>query len=300
MKNIVIISFYELKDYLLDVKEKFEQHKFNVFNYPLYKYAYDKHDKIDYYDKHMNEYIKNNDVHIILWWFLDVPLDIFNCVKNNNSEKLFVMYNSDDPNNFNDELLEKSKIFDIIVTPCNKNIDSYKLHVECILFVEDNKFLVENIVREIGVKLFNSKLYSELYHLKMDDKTLLWYWNEFGYKNKHICFDFNDDDFNYELYVKKTNTKLSKKGAYLQWFTHGKNKVYLVQKKIVEKNNNKNILINTNTNYIMEEYYDVCAILNKAMKYNTRDEGLLELGEYCNKNCYIRINDMINSYVTSL
>lgn len=136
MKKIIIISFYELKDYLLYIKETLQQYNFSVIHYPLFRHAYDSHDKLENYKEHMNDFIKSNNVDIILWWFIDVPIDVFKFIKQNNKDKLFIMYNSDDPVNVNKELFDKAKIFDIVITPCKNTMHLYKLYsnVPCVLF----------------------------------------------------------------------------------------------------------------------------------------------------------------------
>jgi hypothetical protein len=136
MKKILIVSFYELKDYLLYIKELFEKYNFIIKYYPLFQYAYDMNDKLDDYKEHMNEFIHRENPDIILWWFIDVPVDVFKYIKQNNKNKLFIMYNSDDPLNLTKELFDKAKIFDIIITPCNETIELYKLYsnVKTVIF----------------------------------------------------------------------------------------------------------------------------------------------------------------------
>lgn len=128
MKKIIIVSFYELKDYMLHIKELFEQYCFTVVNYPLFRYAYDSNDKMENYKEHMNEYIQSQNPDIILWWFIDVGIDVFKYIKQNNKNKIFIMYNSDDPVNINKELFDKAKLFDIVVTPCKDTFHLYKLY----------------------------------------------------------------------------------------------------------------------------------------------------------------------------
>lgn len=128
MKKIVIVSFYELKDYFLYIKELFEKYLFTVTNYPLFRYAYDANDKIENYKEHMNDFIKKENPDIILWWFIDVPVDVFKFIKHNNQNKIFILYNSDDPVNLTQELFNKAKIFDIVMSPCKETLYLYKLY----------------------------------------------------------------------------------------------------------------------------------------------------------------------------
>ena len=134
MKKILIISFYELKDYFLNIKKNFELHKFTVICYPLFRYAYDKHDKLDNYKDHLNDFIKEMDIDVILWWFIDVPCDVFAYVRDCNKERIFIMHNSNDPVNINEELFEKARGFDIVVSTCGEQLYKIRSDVETVLF----------------------------------------------------------------------------------------------------------------------------------------------------------------------
>ena len=58
MRKVVIISFYELKDYFLDIKTIFtDKYAWNVTYYPLYMYCYDKFSKIDNYIAHFTDFL---------------------------------------------------------------------------------------------------------------------------------------------------------------------------------------------------------------------------------------------------
>ncbi|CAH6421086.1 Hypothetical protein KVN_LOCUS128 [uncultured virus] len=126
MKKILMISFYDPIEYLKSIKEILLDHHFFVKNYPLFKYAYDKYDKMDNYQEHLNNYIKSNNINIVFWIFLGVPIDVFKYIKEKNPDIYFVMINNDDPMNFNNNIQEISNIFDLIVVPSKENLDKYK------------------------------------------------------------------------------------------------------------------------------------------------------------------------------
>lgn len=128
MKKILIICFYELKDYLLNIEENFNNLLYTVYSYPLFRYAYDKHDKITNYKEHLSDHISNIKPDIILWWFIDVPNNIFTYIKERNIDTYFILYNNDDVTNMSADLLKKASIFDLIIVPCKENIIKYKVH----------------------------------------------------------------------------------------------------------------------------------------------------------------------------
>jgi hypothetical protein len=128
MKKILFIVYYELKEYLASIKEQFEKFNMVMIHYPLFKFAYDSNDKIKNYNEHLNNFIKENEPDIILWWFIDVPYDIFKYIKDNNKDILYIMYNVDDPINLSKDIFDKASLFDIIITPCKDSIHKYKLY----------------------------------------------------------------------------------------------------------------------------------------------------------------------------
>lgn len=294
--KIAIISFYELKEFLLCVKKCFEQYCFEVINYPLFMYAYDKHDKIDNYAEHMNKFIANNGVNIVLWWFLDVPVSVFNTIKCNNKDVIFVMYNSDDPVNLTSELFEKAKIFDVILTPTQNSVDKYKFisgvdnvisvinggKCECVDKCTWTSF-VEVAVKEIGKLIFDAKSYSELYNLNFgnDSYALLQYWLNCGVKEKQVCYELLvPDNFDFDLYIKKYCLK-NKVVAYIHWFLNDRGSEFVICDKM---------------NVVDDELY---FILDEIMDYDTKIHGIVKLAKYCDGN-EIEIGKVINDYLNSV
>lgn len=127
MKKLTIITYYEIKEYFLCIKKHFEEYHYIVNHYPLFQYAYDSNDKIVNYDEHLNNYLLDNKPDIVLWWFSDVPIHVFNYVKQKNPNIYFILVNFDDPYNFNTNLLEKAKIFNCVTSPCKNNINKYTI-----------------------------------------------------------------------------------------------------------------------------------------------------------------------------
>lgn len=129
MRKLLIVCYYELKDYLQTIASLFvDKYVWDVVHYPLYMYCYDKHSKIDNYLEHFNLTIKKEKPDVILWWFTDVPLNIFNTIKKENPGIFYVMYNLNDPLNINKIFFDKCKIFDMILTPCKHNMYMYKTY----------------------------------------------------------------------------------------------------------------------------------------------------------------------------
>lgn len=472
MKKIMLITYYEPKEYLACIKDYFEKFGFAVTHYPLFRYVYDSNDKIVDYKEHFNSAIQDQRPEIIIWWFIDVPVEVFQYIKSNNKNVYFVMYNSDDPLNLNKHLFDKAKIFDLVITPCNDSLYMYKLYsnvknimfgpmgydpqifcpmatsdalkkmelrYECDIsmiiqntmpdFLSCIDTMIKNIINYIGIKNFNLKLfgshaigehYPDYYHgnvpyhelnavfnyskinivfnqqnnnnlhlneyifpilgssgllminntkeitkiltdgvncvvydtnnlidkiddilinyhsyqdikinghelskqytwekwtnnvikfigihffdckrytdlydlskLNLNEQQLIDRWINQGINNKEICFDFDiPNEFDADSYIENNNIRKDNALAYLCWFKGTKDNMY------IKKRNNKNITHCPN-NVMIEDYFNICSIVNKIIKFNQRDQGLLELSEYCAKTPYILINDIIQNY----
>ena len=93
MKKILIVSFYELKEYLLSISDIFiDTYKWDVCYYPLFMYYKDAHNKIDNYKEHFSEFISENKPDIILWWYYGVPIDIIHYIKLKHPEIFYIIY----------------------------------------------------------------------------------------------------------------------------------------------------------------------------------------------------------------
>lgn len=132
MRKVLIISFYELKDYLLHISNLFaDNYGYDVDYYPLFMYKYDKNSKIENYEEHFSKFCSNYNPDIILWWFTDVPIKVFKRIRNENKKTYFIIYNFDDPLNISKSYLDKCSYFDLILTPSKHNFDLYKLYSNC-------------------------------------------------------------------------------------------------------------------------------------------------------------------------
>lgn len=134
MKRLLFICFYELKDFFAKIKDELIDLNYNVIHYPLFRYAYDSNDKMENYDEHLNDFIKENKPDIILWWFLDVPYSVFKSVRSNNPDIFLVMYNPDDALSMSAEMIDKIKVFDLIMVSTKEYFDLYNEHNKNVLF----------------------------------------------------------------------------------------------------------------------------------------------------------------------
>lgn len=126
-KSILFIGFYEMREYLLSVKESFLNLGYNMSNYPLFQYAYDVNDKKEDYKNHLKNYIEEVRPDIILWWFLDIPYEVIKYVRDSCPNIYYIMYNSNIVNKINSDILKKAEIFNLVVTSCKEFVKKYTI-----------------------------------------------------------------------------------------------------------------------------------------------------------------------------
>jgi hypothetical protein len=181
MKKILIICFYELKDFFNNIRDEFEHYHYDVYHFPLFRYAYDSHDKMVDYKEFMSTFIKNLNPDIILWWFIDVSSNVIKYVKQNNPQCYYIMYNADDPLNISHELYEKAKYFDLVSVPCKENLLKYKIisNVKSVLFLPmgyDSSLL--NKTTEYEKEIFQCDISMVINNLYLDKR---YYPNQYIY-----------------------------------------------------------------------------------------------------------------------
>uniref|UniRef100_A0A6C0E2F8 Uncharacterized protein n=1 Tax=viral metagenome TaxID=1070528 RepID=A0A6C0E2F8_9ZZZZ len=139
MKKILIVSFYELKEYLLSISDIFiDTYKWDVCYYPLFMYYKDEHNKIDNYKEHFSEFISENKPDIILWWYYGVPIDIIHYIKLKHPEIFYIIYE------YSKDTDDKLLLFDYILTENhlnlpNKQIDYFQFGYDKMLYRKYNE-----------------------------------------------------------------------------------------------------------------------------------------------------------------
>lgn len=123
--NICMISYYGLRDSLLCAAKSLEDMGYNVFDFPLFKYIYDIHDKIDNYIFLLKQFIIDNNIEIVLWWFVNISTDEFIDIKKSTGVK-YILFNWDEPYNWElCDLKNKSKYFDAVFVTCQETCSRY-------------------------------------------------------------------------------------------------------------------------------------------------------------------------------
>ncbi|VBB18594.1 hypothetical protein YASMINEVIRUS_1057 [Yasminevirus sp. GU-2018] len=131
MRKLLIVCFYELKDYLVSISDSFsKKYRWDVVAYPLYMYCFDKYSKIDNYADHMSEFFKKEKPDVVLWWFADVSTSLITRIRNENPDPFYIIYNYSDPMNISKMFLDRCHIFDHVLTVCQHTLPIYKMQAK--------------------------------------------------------------------------------------------------------------------------------------------------------------------------
>lgn len=125
MKNICLVAYYDLKEALYEAKISLEKNGYNVIGFPLYKLMYDIYDKQENYTDIFVDYIINNKIDVVFWWFINIDSEKFKYIKEKTNVK-YIFFNWDEP--FNWELCDiknKAKYIDCAFITCKESVNNY-------------------------------------------------------------------------------------------------------------------------------------------------------------------------------
>jgi len=87
---------------------------------------HDKCDKVSNYLSIFINYIKDNNVNIVLWWFINIPTTEFIHIKQVTNVK-YIFFNWDEPYNWIPcDIISKMKYFDAVFVTCSETLQTYK------------------------------------------------------------------------------------------------------------------------------------------------------------------------------
>lgn len=122
MKKILIVSHSGFRDSLIPIKECLEKYGYEVDTYPLFKYALETLNKSKNYQNDFLDYIGDNSPDILLWCFIDVPVDVIKYISvNTNLFSILLCWN--DPVIWSDkssDIKSKCPYFDLVLSMCKE------------------------------------------------------------------------------------------------------------------------------------------------------------------------------------
>lgn len=89
--NLLIVGYCHLADGFLYGAEALKKHNYNIYFFPYLSY---KMDKIENIEEHFVNFIKTNNIHIILWWNNSINYESFQKMYNNVDYK-HILFNWD-------------------------------------------------------------------------------------------------------------------------------------------------------------------------------------------------------------
>ena len=123
MLKISLVTFYEVKEFILSIKNALETLLYEVNHYPLFQYAYDSNDKVENVALHMAKSLQRLNPDIVFWIFSDVDLDVFKLVRSSlNPKTKFVLY-APDAIIVNDVFLARLNYFNYIILHDSNIVD---------------------------------------------------------------------------------------------------------------------------------------------------------------------------------
>ena len=199
MKKILIVSFYELKEYLLSISNIFiNTYKWDVCNYPLFMYYKDENTKIDNYKEHFSAFIDENKPDIILWWYYGIPIDIIQYIQFKHPKIYYIIYE------YSNDTNDKLSLFDYILSSNKNKINYFLFGYDKLLYKKNtNKYIYD--VSIYCDDIINNKddiLKIEKYCIENDLKFI-------QYGSKKLCSLYGDNYSYYDLPDKLNSSKIN-------------------------------------------------------------------------------------------
>jgi hypothetical protein len=204
MNKLCVVSYYGPIDTIGLAEKMLENSNTTIFDFPLFKYMHDTYEKIDNYVDVFIKFIQDNDINIVLWWFINIPTSQFAYIKEISNVK-YLFFNWDDPYNWpHCDIINKMPYMDAAFVTCYESLATYLENgckiAECLYpgYDPKNYFMITEINTEIinryscDISICCTNLY--------DDDNL--YPNQY-IKRKQLLIDIYNGQFthNYKFYI---------------------------------------------------------------------------------------------------
>ena len=121
--NICFISYYGPKESLGFAQDSLNSKGFQVFDFPLLQNM--NENPTLYYDT-LIQYIISNNIHYVLWWFINIPTNIFKYIKDTTKIK-YIFFNWDEPYNWGTcDIPNKMSYIDHAFVTCQETLEVYR------------------------------------------------------------------------------------------------------------------------------------------------------------------------------
>lgn len=124
--KLLITSYYGLRESLLSAANSLMKNGIIVIDFGLLK-LYKSMEIIDENKKfEFNNFIKKENPDIILWWYINIPVEDMRYIVESNTDVKHFYFNWDDPHNWNtNKLYDRCKYFDHSFVCCQQSLSKY-------------------------------------------------------------------------------------------------------------------------------------------------------------------------------
>lgn len=122
--NILITSYYGLRESLELASNSLSDKGFVIFDYPLLQKYNELKERTC---EDMTTVIKDNNINYVLWWFYTIPTDIFAKIAEKNKNVKNILFNWDEPFNWEmNDNKNKAQYFDTVFVTCRESCNWWK------------------------------------------------------------------------------------------------------------------------------------------------------------------------------
>lgn len=122
--KLCVVSYYGPME-SIELGENALKKYFEVYDFPLFKYMFDQYDKVDNYVDIFMEFIMDNKIDIVLWWFMNIDTEKFIEIKQKTKVK-YAIFNWDEPYNWKIcDMVKKMKYIDTAFVTCKETLPLY-------------------------------------------------------------------------------------------------------------------------------------------------------------------------------
>lgn len=125
MKKMCMMSYYGPNESLGLASNCIGKYGFVMYDFPLYKHI---HEHIPNYVDLIVNFIKENEIEYIFWWYINIPTNEFKYIKDITCVK-YAYFNWDEPHNWPYcDIINKMSYMDFAFVSCRETIKTYESH----------------------------------------------------------------------------------------------------------------------------------------------------------------------------
>jgi hypothetical protein len=126
MVKLCLVSYYGPVETIELAENALRDQDIDVYDFPLYRYSHDANDKDEKYLDVFIKFIVDNEIDIVLWWFINIPTDRFKYIKEQ-TRTIYMFFNWDEPHNWSYcDIEKKMPYIDKAFVTCSGTLETYR------------------------------------------------------------------------------------------------------------------------------------------------------------------------------